>query len=452
MSSIAVGRDGTTTAAEPVETGRPIPLSGSGRWTDIGTQILRFARSVSGWIPITPFGVAAIVGLFYAARRFSGPQSDLIIGAVCVGGLVICAMDVLIVVAAACWFRFRHRFESDDEQLTLDVGARSETGFGFGWSSLIPLISVGVKWVAPRGVDVELVAVRGGLREVVRPLQRGRGDEIVREITIRDWFGVSRIRFRRRASLSVHLLPGPGKAAAFELIEQLRPGDVLGHPEGQPMGDYIEMRRYAAGDPLKLVLWKAYARTGNLLVRTPERAVTPTTRMLAYFVPGESDEPSAGIARAAVEAGLLGDEVVFMAEGAQDPAGSPGNAVDQIIRSVHHRHSAGTGLDRFLVRGEDAGTSAAFLFVPPLPGAWLDPVLQAVRSHKGPFQAVIGVDAIEPAHEASSWWRLLFRQKQDRAVALDAVRTVSDRLSKAGAQVRIINRNTGESVELGTVA
>lgn len=449
MSSIVAGWNRRSAAAEGSESPRATTLH---RLAAFAAPAWTFARSIYGWVPITPLGILVIAGLLYTIRRFTGSNTDLIIGAVCVGGLVICAMDVLIVIAAAIWFRFWQRPGTADDSLTLDVGTRCETGFGFGWASLIPLISIDVRWASPVGVETDLIAVRGGLREVVRPNKRGRADAITREITIRDWFGIARIRFRRRASLAVHLLPGAGKAAAFELIEQYRPGDTLGHPEGQPMGDYIEMRRYAPGDPLKLVLWKAYARTGNLLVRTPERAVTPTNRMLAYFVPGDSDEASAGIARAAVEAGTLGNEVIFMAEGAHDPAGSPGEAVDQIIRSVDHQASAGSGLDRFLVRGEEAGTSAAFLFVPPVAGAWLDRVVETLAAHDGPFQAVIGVDDVEPAREASSWWRLLFHPKTDRAVSVGNLRAVADRLDAAGVLVRIINRNTGESVELSAVA
>jgi hypothetical protein len=209
---------------------------------------------------------------------------------------------------------------------------------------------------------------------------------------VSDVFGLTRLAIRRRFLQVVRCLPQISATPEFTLPIQYQPGDQLGHPEGQPVGDFVEMRRYVAGDPLKLILWKAYARTGKVLVRAPERAVNPTTKTLAYLVAGPGDEPSAGIARSALVSNALGTEVTFSADGAAHPATTQSEAIDQILFSVRQRADGGAGLDRFLGQGESAGTAACVLFIPCRQGAWLEHTVAAIRAHRGPFQAVLGLD------------------------------------------------------------
>ncbi len=393
-------------------------------------------------------GAIAFVGLIAALIRFSDTGADLIICVICLGGIALCLLDVLIVTGAGLWFRFRKEAPPNEEPMVLEVGQPIPTGFNFGQFGRIPLLLFKVEWKNPSGVDASFVDSNQGLLEQARAEQRGHADKVVREITIQDWFGLSRVRFERVVEQPIRLLPGCGSRAQFELMEQFKPGDILGHPEGEPIGDFVEMRRYVAGDPLKLVLWKVYARTGNLLVRTAERAVAPTDRMMAYFVPGPGDEPTAGIARAAIEQGLLGHEVIFMAEGAPQEAESPAESVDQIIRSVNHCDQGGEELDRFLVRGEAVGTTAAFLFVPPALGPWLLRVYEAIEKHRGPFEIIIGIDGLRKTTERSRWKNYLFQPDSHQLACPVELGKVCERLAATGATLRVLNRQTGEPVNL----
>jgi hypothetical protein len=370
----------------------------------------------------------------------------LIVGTICFGALGVCLLDILAVVSVAIWFRFRPGEPPQEEPLTIEAGTTTRTGLGFGRLSLIPLLHFRVEWREPRNVHATLVGTRAGYQEQIVPRQRGLADRIVRRYIIGDWLGLSRVRFDRRTERPARVLPWCGNAATFELVQQLRPGDILGHPEGQPVGDLVESRRYVSGDPLKLVLWKVYARTGQMLVRTPERAVAPTQRMLAYFVPAEGDEACAGIVRAALEAGLLGPEVIFMAEGAEGPATSPATGVDQLIRSINFRHSGGSALDRFLVRGETVGTSSAFIFVSPRVGAWLDRVCHVLKAHQGPFHAIVGVDEIGARSDSSTWRRVLWRAADERVADPSDLSQIRQRLAKSGVRVSVISRMTGETL------
>ena len=116
----------------------------------------------------------------------------------------------------------------------------------------------------------------------------------------------------------------------------------------------------------RLVLWKIYARTGRLMVRMPERAVSPAEKTLAYLVAAPGDEPAAGIACAAIENDLkIGPDYLLHADGATACTRNVPEAVDQVVRSVNARSEGGTRLESLLVDGENQGIQACLMFVPP---------------------------------------------------------------------------------------
>ena len=410
-------------------------------------RVARFIGSIIGWIPLTLFGAVAFYSIYWIKTAYAGSQPDLIVLTLAFGGMVICAIDIIVVLGAALWLKFRREEPPPEEPLELDLGTPTRTGYEIGLLSFAPLLHFEITWVEPMSVDSTLNDSRRGAYETVRPRERGVADKLVRRIRVSDWFGLSRISFLKRTNRLVKCLPWCGRSSHFDLIEQFRPGDTFGHPEGQPIGDLVEMRRYVAGDPLKLVLWKAYARTGKMLVRTPERSVSPTDRMLAYLVAAPGDEPAAGLVRAALEGGLLGNEVIFMADGAVKPSEILADRIEQIIRSVNFRAEGGAGLDKFLVQGEANSTSAAFLFVSPRPGPWLDRVCHTLAGHRGPFEAIIGVDGVREG-KRSRWQKWLLSTPEDGLACPDGLREVRDRLQAKGAAVRIVNRTTGETVAL----
>jgi len=155
----------------------------------------------------------------------------------------------------------------------------------------IPCLSIDWTWedaFAPR-VETRLERRGGRLGETVRPLRRGQLDGVTRKVTVGDVLGIASITWRVRDPVPVSIAPWRGMMDSVEVWTRMTSGDGESNPTGEPVGDYIEMRRYSPGDSPKLLLWKVYARTRKLLVRVPERAVTPQPRTCAYLVPGPHD-------------------------------------------------------------------------------------------------------------------------------------------------------------------
>jgi hypothetical protein len=408
----------------------------------------RALDAAAGWVPITPLGVLIAVVLWAVSRLNRGERTDLIVATVAIGGLLVCLADAPLVLAAAIWLRFRGLPATGTIPAELETGVAVRTPFRLGWVSWAPLFAFELAWEEPRGFDAWFDDDLLGRTEHIRPRVRGLYDAIERRVTIRDAFGLARVRFRLRTPCALRCVPGTAGITRLPLCEQFREGDGIGNPVGQPKGDPVEIRRYVPGDPIKLVNWKMYARLGELLVRTPERPMSPFITTLAYLVAAEGDDASASIAWTAIERGLLGPEVIFMADGAPEPTGTPATALNQIVRSAKHREHGGKGLRALLARGEASGTSAVILFVSPVAGPWLDRVTSVVARNRGPFRAVIGVDTnVMPSARPAT--KLRRKPWLSRAqVEPNDVHLVRQRLQNAGVQVVVVNQATGQECEL----
>ncbi len=132
-----------------------------------------------------------------------------------------------------------------------------------------------------------------------------------------------------------------------------------------------------------------------------------------------------------------------MAEGAEEPAGTPAAALDQIVHSAEHREHGGNGLDAFLTRGETSGTSATILFVSPFAGTWLERVCHAVARHRGPFRAVIGADESTGAALFAAGSRTR-RGHRPGEVRVNEFLSVRERLQSAGVEVVVMDTATGQ--------
>lgn len=407
-------------------------------------RLWRWARVGADWVPVTPLGLLALPLLIWLLIGHGIGSQDRILFALTIGGLALVGVSLLAVLLTCLCLGLR-RHDPAGPALELEAGVPVRTGYWVRFPGWLPFVKVEWTWDEPGGVRVRAVSSGCRLVEEVTADERAAREQIVRRFVVTDVFGLARWAFRRRAKQPVKVAPSPGHINALNILPQYDRGDGLAHPEGKPEGDWIETRTYAPGDPLKRVLWKTYARTGRLLVRTPERAVKPCERSMAYLVGARADEPAAGIARAVLEGGALGKDFLFAAEGAESPTQNAREAVEQVIASANARDQAGAGLGGLLDRGEAHGLQACILFVPAEPGPWLERVAEQVARRPGPFRAIIGVDGIRSAARPSAVRRLFLSTEPVPGSSPDHVRAVCARLAAAGAEVSVVNRASGEA-------
>jgi Protein of unknown function DUF58 len=441
----------TLPSSQKASAGAPRPSSPSRnrttRWRAGMTRAWQCVRTVAGRFPLTPLGILVIPLLIWIYLVFGRDREDYVLLALTVCGLVLVAAAVLQVVGTALWLRLRKQTPSA-KPVALETGCPCRTGYRLGRLGWNPLIRIDVAWEQPTGVQVQLAPTWEGLAEEMTAGERCQHSRIVRRFTISDVLGLSRLSFTRPQSQKIEIRPLCGQPPALlQLPPQLIAGDEMEHPEGKPEGDLIEMRSFENGDSLKLILWKVYARTGQMLIRLPERSVSRSQKAQVYFVAGEGDEPSAGVARTVLETGLLGHDLVFGADGDPNAVASAPEAITRVVASVRSRKQGGEGLGAFLTRGANQGLKACLLFVPAQPGPWLESVCEHLSRHPGPFRILIGVDGLEFPPSSSWLKRMLFpRISEGGARATDVIR-VCERLRPLALEVCVVNRATGETLD-----
>ncbi len=409
----------------------------------------------SGPFPITPLGLLVGGASGYALVEYGIGRLDLVllvIGAVGVG-LAVFGLLATILGALLSWRCHRRRASTDGSMGSLDIecGDPVPTGFSLPRLRWLPFIAIRWRWLDPDAL-VRVVPAGRLLREEVIASRRGRVGAVVRELEVGDIFGLAQIRLRLTEERKVRFVPSVGQLKRVDVIRGMAGGDDISHPEGPQEGELYDLRAYTPGDPIRFVLWKVFARTRQLVVRAPERALSPIKQTCAYLVAGNGDEPAAGAARLAVELGALGQDWVLGADGSHEDATRKDQAVDVLARSASvDEQVGGKGLGAFLQRRGMGRIGRAVVFVPGRPGPWMDSVIEQARSagRGGRIDFVIGTDGIVPPVKRKWLARLAIREVarpvpagSTEPVTTEEVGEVVRALSNVG-RVLVIDRVAG---------
>jgi hypothetical protein len=394
----------------------------------------------SGPFPITPLGL-------YGFGRLD--LVLLVIGAVGVG-LAAFGLLATIFGALLSWLRHRRRAPTDSS-LDIECGYPVPTGFSMPRLRWLPFIAIRWRWLEPDAL-VRVVPAGRLLREEVIASRRGKVGAVVRELEVGDIFGLAQIRLRLTEQRKVRFVPSVGQLKRVDVIRGMSGGDDISHPEGPQEGELYDIRAYTPGDPIRFVLWKVFARTRQLVVRAPERALSPIKQTCAYLVAGNGDEPAAGAARLAVELGSLGTDWVLGADGSNDDATRKDQAVDVLARSANvDDRVGGKGLGAFLQRRGLGSIGRAVVFVPGRPGPWLDTVIEQSslgRGRGGRLDFVVGTDGIIPPVKRKWLSRLAVR---DVGAAIPAGSTAPVTTEEVGEVVRALS-NVGRVIVIDRIA
>ncbi|MBM4359013.1 MAG: DUF58 domain-containing protein [Deltaproteobacteria bacterium] len=403
----------------------------------------RWLGRLTDLIPVTPLGLVVALTCYATLQRYGYRQRDLVLFAIGALGVLLVLVGVVVTVVGALLVWRKVRRLPGEGSRRLECNRWSATGHEVPSFWYVPLLTLEWRW---RGLDVELrQAIRGRrIVEEVRPRRRAEATSIVRRYEIGDAFGLARIAFEVREVCDVALLPSVGALRQMQVIHGLASGSDRSDVAGKAEGDPFDTRRYAPGDPIRFVLWKVYAKSRQLIVRTPERATSPVDQTVAYLVTGKGDEPAAGAARVAVDLGAFGDEWRIGADGVAAEARTRDEALALLTRSADAAESqSGAGLARFV---EEAGTLGRLVvFVPPRPGPWLARVSHAVKELRGRVDFVIGTDGIDRTSRLS---RALERDVDTgRGVPFEELARVVRGLgaSAQGSRVVVVDRRSGQA-------
>lgn len=403
---------------------------------------------LTGILPPTAAGLL-LAGLSLLAF-FSQARShlDLVLLVASLLGMGLCAMSWLAVSCLAVVTRRRWaRPAPQGEPARLEAGLPHVTSFLGPTSGWLPLLRIRWEWVWPPGVTVTLLPEGSSQREQVVFAGRMLVDRVARNIVVEDVLGLAAIRWTRVEPAALRVLPRTSRSP-LAFAQGPVAGDGVAWPGGRPEGDRVELRGYAPGDPLRLLLWKVFARTRQLVVRAPEQAVLPAQRTMAYLVAGDGDEAAAAAARMALEAGLLGSDWSFAADGTDQPTSELEEALLAVARSATARHRHGEALGRYLSTAPARGAARLVVFAPAHPQPWLDHVLAALQAHPLPVLIVLGVEELSTEEQPAPGrlQRLLLRPGRPRpAVPTRLLAPLHTTLAAAGVDWALLERSTGRT-------
>jgi len=409
-------------------------------------------RRARGYFPLTILGFVVLGLSIGALRIYAYDERDLVAFLLAGATIVVVAIALVLSIAGAIAVARSHRKGSIGRALATITTDEVESGFSLPSLRILPLLSVSYRIDAPLELERRVVPDSGRLLERLRFGSRGRYATISRTLSVGDVFGLCRIDFARTEERDSIVTPHFGRLDRMPTLRSLAHGDDRPHPLGSPDGDRLDVRNYAPGDPARFIHWKAFARTGKVVVRVPERAIATSDRVVAYQVSGRSDDPSAAAALAAITYGALGNDWTFGADGNPNPIRDVDSARLAVAASSAHRDDGARDLDVFLRTVEREGPVSLILFVPPTEGPWLDRVVALPRSGF-PVRIVIGIDSLHDDRPSRGLERILrydIPLVGTSRVELDRVRA---RLaSVSGAEVLVVERPTGRVVAHGARA
>ncbi|MEC7983653.1 MAG: DUF58 domain-containing protein [Myxococcota bacterium] len=403
----------------------------------------KYLHIFTGYFPFYFGSLILGFGAFWAYREIGNNQRDYIL--VLVGACALCLilLGFLSTILGAIYLKIYLARFPFTANISIMEGLRSQTGFRLRLPWWLPLVQCEWRWVEP-DVKVELIDDL----ETTTFLRRGLWDSVMREFVLGDNFGICRIRFRQEVASSVGVEANPGKLQSPMLALGMQDGSDLSHPLGKPYGDKVDIRNYAPGDPVRYILWKIYARTGQLVVRKPEKALQPADRVLAYLISAKDDAAAAGAVTATISGQTLGRDWKLGTDGFPAAVQDREEAKNIIIKSAQASPGQAADLSAFIDDASDSLYQNLLVFAPPSQGNWIDRVIE--QSRRINISVIIALDGIQGTRALGSWRRYLFSEEHNPyscTADKEQLKPIVEKLQAAGIAVKVADRQSGAVID-----
>lgn len=288
---------------------------------------------------------------------FAIPQSDLVaylIGGALVGITILAVLcNLLVRLSLGRSLRATPRFSAE----IAVSGAAIPAGFTLTGASLPPLFTLtAVRRFAQPGVTCPAHVISGSderrslVDAVVFP-HRGLWQLEGLTLWVADSLGLSRFRWFLESPFALEVSAPTLPILSLPVVAaSSRSGDQLNQSQ-ERSGDLFDIKAYDPSDGITRVLWKTYARSGQLVVRRPEPAVVPEGEVVIYLIANRTEDHVAGALQAYLAELERNNIIVLfgtdgMNSGIQAPSGFvTGPEIAKAINRSVWSERAGTGLD-----------------------------------------------------------------------------------------------------------
>lgn len=298
---------------------------------------MNFLKKIRGWFPFTLPGVLVLAFCLFLRFLYATKHQDFILLVITTSFFVILAYSLLSLFVSVLVF-----FISLKKTVFGKIIGVTEmlipTSLEIRRLFIFPNIDVTLDWVSPNFVSCQGDWSKNRYHEKIIAKRRVDENFVSRKIIFKDVLGLVSFSHVFKRGQEVWIKPEIGKANVPSPLLLFSMGDEVSHPVGKPVGDYMDMRPYQRGDPVKHIIWKAYARNRRLLVRIPEKAVSQSKKTVAYLVTGKNDEPAASLAWLTLSGGYLGKDFLFATDGDEKMVSNRDEALKKIVESSNATH------------------------------------------------------------------------------------------------------------------
>lgn len=393
------------------------------------SMVYRLLRSAAGMFPLTLQGILTLGLVAFALRQYAYGSLDLVVFALGICALAILIFSLFCTIVSGVLIQRRIHCEVAGQEtaahsIQLESGFPNESGFVLPALNYFPLIKLSWQVVYPDKLATRIRVTENDeghalLSEEILPERRCLSDMVIRQFTVADVLGFCRYSWRQSQSRECYCLPQVNTLKQLPLLRSMTAEDGIPDPTGSPEGDRMEIRRYAPGDSVRDIMWKAYARSGQLNVRLAEKSVFHSQRTLAYLLSSDNDEAAAAAARLALQRGVLGDDWIFGADGTQGATSELPKALRAIAASRPLESQHAYGLDSFMQAQAAGGSTHCILFASAQRAHWLPQLKATLRQYPSQFSLVLATDELTEAIKPARWRKLLLTSHESRELAPD---------------------------------
>ena len=420
-------------------------------WHSIVTLLRQGWQTTRGLFPLTWMSVVLAVLVYYVwFWEISAHANQILYAAISILIFTWVVQLLFTLISAALVYGMtRTRNRDVTLEIQNEVGGHVDSAYAIFSPFFLPFVTVETDLLESTSLIRHEKKCAIWTEEWLEPIGRGRFEHLHRKITVKDIFGLTSITFSMTQPVSLEILPATSK---FEMIafQTRTTGDGYSHPEGDPRGELVEMRRYQAGDPLKLILWKVFARSRKLVVRAPEPAIVEQNDMFVYFISGPKDEASASMARAFLSSFSTEDgDLCFAADGAKRLVDNEHEGISDVIDSIGHQKRGGEDLLTVAPLVGQNMMAHSFLFVPQKLGPWLEHVKKFIQNYGIRPVFIVSVDGSKQNHAQKKLkkWQKIWISSDKSEQDTDDFQELCHALTPLGA-VRVIDVTTGTMTNL----
>lgn len=308
------------------------------------TAVIHRLRKVSGLGPLTNRSIVILVLLIYLLTGPVGTSTDIVSASLAYALLVF-----IVLITAAVWIQgaILHRTLSVAVFPPAAPASSQESVrvvFAIERASIIPFLALELALqFEHEGASPALLRVSGFSKKERRAHiditfpHRGSWDIHGIRCTVKDTFGFAHHSWTIAEQTAIPIAPPPAHDSTLPVLSSTqRPGEMMVDILNR-QGDPFDIKQYHPADGIKKIVWKAFAKRGELLSRHPEASMTPEGFVVMFTIAGKEGDPACAHAQSYAESlTKLNLEIIASCEGAKarPPARSVEELHDLLIDSV----------------------------------------------------------------------------------------------------------------------